>query len=258
MIDNFKQFELNQNSYFNAAKKADEYGLSKKSKRLSEWGNIAGTVNNNVSPHTLGYFNLDMSVYRRRFQKPNMYRPDRMDNYTGIECWPTNLEISQLKNLSNRTTDIDIVYDGPIKAYLRDIYLDCRTHASNIRLVPYFHFFDKNNDPIYADIPDPIVIEIPISWTINNEHDNRNPAELYFKVKGEYNIRSHDESRKNILFNDRRSATKLKMVISKMDDYYKDKYDQVSDFFKEYSYAEEFIKFLGILKSISVHKLYKD
>lgn len=256
MIDNFKQFELNQNSYFNAAKKAAEYGLRQKSKRLSNWGNIAGTIKNDVPPHTLGYFNLDMSVYRRTSQRPNMYRPHQMDNYHNIECWPTNLDIAQLKNLSNRTTGIDIVYDGPIKAYLRDIYIDCKTQPSKyIRLVPSFHFFDKNNDPIFStDIPDPIVIEIPISWTTDGEHD----GELYFKVAGEYNIRNHDESRPNILFDDRRSATKLKMVISKISEYYKDRYDQVSDFFKEYSYGEEFSKFLEILKSIPVHKLYKD
>jgi hypothetical protein len=120
-------------------------------------------------------------------------------------------------------------------------------NCSEITIKIQVLYIDDNHNIISRDFP--ILITLHVNWESESFRiTNFNLIE----VKNTKGVRSDID----LKFADRVSSNKFKKFLSNIRSHYKKEMDELSDFFKEYSYADEYQKFVDLLNNYSVHKLH--
>jgi hypothetical protein len=252
MIDNFRQFELNSSTYDNTSNIAFKYGQVNKSKKLADWSDIGG-ISDRKRPADIGEILFDFNLIRRESSKP-----PESSGYTTIigskifigTNSGTRMHSSwdEIKRMRLNHTD-EVILEGPIKGYITGINIKKDTlleGSQQLVIQLQTSFLDKKNVVITKQFP--IIISIPIKWEIGSN------TEQTFRLDNIIHISTSDISDPKLY--DRISATRFKKILSNISNYYPIEMSELSDYFKDFSYATEYEKLLNLLKNYSVNRLY--
>lgn len=244
MIDKFKVFELNRETYKSASEKATELGHHKKARSLDDWSiiNSPSTRVTTFTPISLGIFTLALNKYK-------MGERERIVYLSAHEA--------------SKTKGLTLVEEGPYKGYITDIFVDeyifdvdedIQEEVNAIPIICSFVVIDKDGSIILDSpwksgksypIESSFSMYIPVGWKDDDLVVSKDVVDIS-QYSGDYIT----------LFSNRKDAMKFKGLLKDMNKYSKYYYDKLRDFFLEYSSSKEWTKFINKVNAIPVNKLY--
>jgi hypothetical protein len=230
MIFDFKLFELKYETYKKASQKAKNLGQDERSKKLFDWS-LLSDIRFGDSPISSGEFFFD--------GLPGAIRA----------------KMSLIRQKNNSTLEL-----SKQKAYLDGIGIDSCIYDESqefdsIAILANFIFTDNKDNILYPYGPNfPITTPFAILISIKWKTDENN--EVYFTVTNDYEIVGWNESLPVLLY-DKKSAEKFKKKLANFKNIYKSEYDNLRNFFMEWSTHEDLQKLLALISKIPENKFRK-
>lgn len=225
MIINFKIFELKYETYKRASQKAKNLGQDARAKKLLSWAYLSNIFSSGefFFDGLPGAIRTKMSLIRKQ------------NNST--------LELSKQKACLDGIGIDSCIYDGDPQEF------------DSIAILANFIFTDNKDNILYPYGPDfPITTPFAILISIEWKTDENNEA--YFTVTDQYEIIGWNESLPVLLY-DKKSAEKFKKKLANFKNIYKSEYDNLRNFFMEWSTHEDLKKLLDVISKIPENKFRK-